>query len=120
MSSFTTRDEAGLLVVTIDDATELNDFRTNAFRDALYSAIEHLPRPYVALDLGATDYLSSSGIAILVGLKRRVESHDGKLILAGVHPSVANLLGIMKLTQYFAFAPDVSQALTTLRSLSTA
>ncbi|MDR3638743.1 MAG: STAS domain-containing protein [Isosphaeraceae bacterium] len=120
MPSFSTRDEAGILVVTLDDATDLNDFRTNAFRDALYNTIEPMARPFVALDLGATDYLSSSGIAILVGLKRRVESHDGKLVLTRVHPSVENLLSIMKLTQYFTFAADVSQALTTLRSLSTA
>jgi len=117
MSSFSTRDEAGILVVTVDDAIDLNDFRTNAFRDSLYSAIEPLPAPRVVLDLGATDYLSSSGIAILVGLKRRVEAHQGKLILARVHPTVENLLGVMKLTQYFMFAPDVPQAVTTLRSL---
>jgi anti-sigma B factor antagonist len=120
MPSFSTRDDAGILVVTLDDAAELNDFRTNAFRDALYATIEPLARPLVAFDLGVTDYLSSSGIAILVGLKRRVEAHDGRLVLARVHPSVENLLGIMKLTQYFTFAPDVSQAVATLRSLPTA
>ena len=116
MPSFSTRDDAGVLIVTLDDATELNDFRTNAFRDALYALVEPLTRPRVALDLGTTDYLSSSGIAILVGLKRRVEAHGGKLVLARVHPAVENLLGIMKLTQYFAFAPDVAQAVATLRA----
>jgi anti-sigma B factor antagonist len=120
MRSFSTRDEAGILVVTLDDATELNDFRTNAFRDALYATVAPLSQPRVALDLGATDYLSSSGIAILVGLKRRLDAQNGRLVLAGAQPSVQNLLGIMKLTQYFTFAPDVPQAVAALRSLPTA
>lgn len=120
MSYFTTRDEAGILVVTLTDASDLNDFRTNAFRDALYGTVEPLDAPLVVLDLAAADYLSSSGVAILVGLKRRVEAHGGKLVLARVQPSVQHLLAIMKLTQYFNFAPDVAQALTTLRSLPTA
>lgn len=120
MSYFNTRDEAGILVIELTDATDLNDFRTNAFRDALYSTVEHRNGALVALDLAATDYLSSSGVAILVGLKRRVDAQGGKLVLTRVHPSVEHLLSVMKLTQYFTFAPDVSQALTTLRSVSTA
>ncbi len=118
--SFSTRNEDGSLIITLEDATDLNDFRTNVFRDALYEAIKPLEQPHVAIDLGVTDYLSSSGIAILVGLKRRIEAQSGKLVLVAVSPTVQNLLGIMKLTQYFTFTENVPAALASLRSTPTA
>jgi anti-sigma B factor antagonist len=110
MPPFTTRDESGVLVITLDDASALNDFRSNAFRDALYEVIDQRESPRVAFDLGVADYLSSSGVAILVGIKRRVDARGGHLYLARVHPVVQDLLRIMKLTQYFQFVPEVKDA----------
>ena len=77
-------------------------------------------RKGVAIDLQRVDFLSSSGVAILVGLKRRVEQNHGKLVLFAVQPVVEDLLRIMRLTQYFTFAPDEATALTSLHPLSTA
>ena len=37
-------------------------------------------RSLLAVDLEKVDYLSSSGVAILVGLKRRVDTHNGKIV----------------------------------------
>ena len=115
MSSFNTREESDAIVVTIEDPAPLNDFRSNAFRDALYELVQAREEPRVALDLGAVDYLSSSGVAILVGLKRRVEVHHGKLVIFRAQPIVLDLLRIMKLTQYFTFADNEHEALTSLR-----
>jgi anti-sigma B factor antagonist len=118
MSSFQTRDESDVLVITLEDAAALNDFRANTFREALYEAVQLHESPRVVLDMGVADYLSSSGVAILVGLKRRVDGRSGQLILARVHPVVQDLLRIMKLTQYFAFAPEVKAGIETLRPLA--
>lgn len=117
MSAFQTRDESDVLVITLDDPAALNDFRANTFRDALYEAIDRHVGPGVVFDLGAADYLSSSGVAILVGLKRRVDGRREQLVLAKVHPVVQDLLRIMKLTQYFALAPEVKDAIASLRAL---
>jgi len=120
MSSFHTREDPDGLVITLDDPSGLNDFRSSAFRDSLYQTVESRESPRVAFNLKAVDYLSSSGVAILVGLKRRIESHNGKLVLFGVQPIVFDLLRIMKLNQYFTFADDESQGLASLRPVSTA
>jgi anti-sigma B factor antagonist len=120
MSSFQTRDEADVLVVTLDNPAELNDFRTDTFRDALYETVQHKDVPRLVLDLGAADYLSSSGVAILVGLKRRAEARNGKLVLARVQPIVQDLLRIMKLTPYFTIANNVEEGIAAARPVPTA
>ena len=119
MSSFLIREEPDALVVTIDDPNALNDFRSNSFRDSFFDAVMGYDPKNVALDLGRIDFLSSSGVAILVGLKRRVESQQGKLILFSVQPVVQDLLRITRLTKFFEFASDETDALSKLRPLPT-
>ena len=111
MSAFRTREDPDGLVITLDDPSGLNDFRSSAFRDSLYQTVESRESPRVAFNLKAVDYLSSSGVAILVGLKRRIDSKQGQLVLFNVQPVVFDLLRIMKLTQYFNFADDEPRAL---------
>lgn len=120
MSSFHTREEPNGLVISLENATGLNDFRSSVFRDALYETIQARETPRVAFDMNSIDYLSSSGVAILVGLKRRVDAKNGSLVLFGVQPVVFDLLRIMKLNQYFTFADNEAQALASLRPVSTA
>lgn len=120
MSSFTVREEPEALVIAIDEPEALNDFRSNAFRDALYEAVQTREGGRIALDLGRVDFLSSSGVAILVGLKRRIDGIQGKLVLFGVQPVVQELLRITRLTQYFSFADDEAKARELLRPLPTA
>lgn len=117
MTPFTIREEPEALVVTIEEPAALNDFRSNAFRESLYEAVQGNLENRVALDLGRVDFLSSSGVAILVGLKRRLDLKKGKLVIFRVHPVVQDLLRITRLSQYFAFAGDEQEALTALRPL---
>jgi anti-sigma B factor antagonist len=120
MSSFSVREEPEALVISIDEPAAMNDFRSNTFRDSLYEAIADPARSRVALDLGRVDFLSSSGVAILVGLKRRVDGQNGKLVIFNVQPVVQDLLRITRLTQYFTFADTEKAALDLLRPLPTA
>jgi anti-sigma B factor antagonist len=117
MSPITVREEPDVLVIGVDDASALNDFRSNAFRDTLYEAVQSHEGNRVALDLGRVDFLSSSGVAILVGLKRRLDAKQGKLVLFGVQPVVHDLLRVTRLIQYFAFAEDEPGALALLRPM---
>ncbi|WP_422926465.1 STAS domain-containing protein [Singulisphaera sp. PoT] len=120
MSTFKTREEPDGLVISFEDSIGLNDFRSNVLRDTLYETIEFSEQPKVALDLSRIDYLSSSGVAILVGIKRRIDGKQGKLVLYSLQPVVRELLEVMKLDRYFVFADDEASALTTLRPVPTA
>jgi anti-sigma B factor antagonist len=117
MPSYSVREEPNVLVITIDDPNALNDFRSNSFRDALYETVQGDEGNRVALDLARVDFLSSSGVAILVGLKRRLDTKQGKLVLFRVQPVVYDLLRVTRLTQYFTFADDEPKALALLRPM---
>lgn len=119
MSTFSTREESDALIVVFDSAAGLNDFRNNALRDALYELVQGIDDPRVALDMLKVDYLSSSGVAILVGLKRRVDTRNGKLVLFNVLPVVRDLFQVMKLDRYFPMAQDEHSAVAALRPVST-
>jgi anti-sigma B factor antagonist len=115
MSSFSVREEPDVLVVTIEDPAVLNDFRSNTFRDAIYETVESSRQSNVAVNLGCVDFLSSSGVAILVGLKRRIDGRQGKLALFKIQPIVVDLLRVIRLNQYFTIAEDEPGALALLR-----
>jgi anti-anti-sigma factor len=120
MPPFQTREEPDGLVISIDNPVALNDFRSSTFREAIYAFVESRGDPRIAVDMAAIDYLSSSGVAILVGLKRRIDTQRGKLVLCRVQPLVGDLLRVMRLNQYFTFADDEKDALALLRPVPTA
>lgn len=120
MDIFSLREVSDVLIIRIEDPPSLNDFRTNAFRDSLYDTVSGWPTHRIALDMTKVDFLSSSGVAILVGLKRRVEPSGGKLVIFGIHAVVEDLLRITRLTQFFTFAPNEAKALALLLPASTA
>ncbi len=120
MAPFQSRETPDGLIVKLEDPVALNDFRSSSFRDALYQSIQTRTEPRVVLDLSAVDYLSSTGIAILVGLKRRVDQQRGKLVLCRVQPLVCDLLRVMRLNQYFTFADTEDEAVALLRPVASA
>jgi anti-anti-sigma factor len=116
MALFSVRDEPDGRVIVIEDTVELNDFRPNSLRESLQQAVSDEEGRRVALDLAGVDFLSSSGVATLVGLQRRLDKTHGKLVLFSLQPMVIDLLKVTRLTQYFTFAPDEPSALELLRS----
>ena len=118
MSFFSTRADSDVLVVTFETAAGLNDFRNNALRDSLYELVQAQPSPRFAVDLAKVDYLSSSGVAILVGLKRRVETKGGQMVIYHLQPIVQDLLGIMKLDRFFTISRRRGQCRRVLASPS--
>jgi anti-sigma B factor antagonist len=120
MSFFSTRAESDVTVVTFDSAAGLNDFRNSALRDSLYELVQSQPSPRFAVDLAKVDYLSSSGVAILVGMKRRVDTKGGSMVIFQLQPIVYDLLSIMKLDRFFTISKDEAHAVASLRPLPTA
>jgi anti-sigma B factor antagonist len=120
MAFFSTRQDSDVLVVTFESGESLNEFRNNALRDSLYELVQTQPDPLFAVDLAKVDYLSSSGVALLVGLKRRVETKGGKIVFYHLQPIVRDLLAVMKLDRFFVIADDETRAVASLRPVPTA
>lgn len=110
------REQGGVLIVTLDDPAAVNDAMASELRQPLYQAVLDRPGALVAVDLSPIDYLSSSGVALLVGIRRRTDQVAGILVLFGVRPEVRDLLHSMRLAALFRFADSEAEALEALQS----
>jgi anti-sigma B factor antagonist len=109
-----TREVGTALVITVDDAVGVNDGQSDGYRLAVYETIDDRARPSVVLDLSQVDFLSSSGVAFLISIRRRIAAAQGALVIAGVNSYVAGVLRTMKLAPIFKFADDEASALALL------
>ena len=119
MATYKAREEADALIIELDDPAGLNDFRNSELRDSLYELVQTSAQPFFAVNLLEVDYLSSSGLTLLVGVKRRLESRLGKIVLYHVQSPVLDLLKATKLDQYFKVAKDEQSALASLHPVPT-
>jgi anti-sigma B factor antagonist len=106
----------GVLVIALEDGESLNEGQAVALRQSLYTSLETKKEPRVAIDLSAVDYITSSGIALLIGTKRRVEAKQGRLVLCGLRPDIRDLFAVMKLVDLFDIADDEAGAIGLLSS----
>jgi anti-sigma B factor antagonist len=104
-------DKGGVLVVNVAGAA-LNDFQGAGLRQGLYETLAKTPAPRVAMNLSDVDFVSSTGIALLIGTKRRVDAAEGQFVLFGLHPEILDLFNSMKLTALFDIAADEPEALS--------
>ncbi len=116
MRALKSREEAGILVITLDDPASLNEGRSDTFRESLYDIVSNHADARVALNLAAIEYLSSSGVALLIGLKRRLSGRGGTLVLCHLQPYIVDILNVMKLYSFFTIVPDEASALAMLQS----
>ena len=111
------REQGGVLIVTLDDPAAVNDGMATHLRQPIYETVLDQATPRIAVDLGQIDYLSSSGVALLIGIKRRVDQVQGQLALFSIHPDVFDLLTSMKLISLFQVAANLAEALKLLPPL---
>lgn len=70
----------------------------------------------VGLDLSAVAFLSSSGVAALVRVKRLLEDRHGRLVLFGPSEEVRMVFQLTRVVDYFEIHPDEARAVDALTS----
>ncbi len=73
--------------------------------------------PRVVVDLSDVEFVSSSFVARLVALNKRIQAADARLVLCGLRPVVREALHTSRLDEFFDIAEDEATALTSLCSL---
>ncbi|HVO52388.1 MAG TPA: STAS domain-containing protein [Thermoanaerobaculia bacterium] len=63
------------------------------------------------VDLGATDYVSSAGLRVLLMLAKKLAGGGGRLVLCGLNPQVRDVFEIAGLGALFAIHPTRAAAL---------
>jgi anti-sigma B factor antagonist len=100
--------EAGLLVVRLTG--EIDMYRTPQVLEALEPRMQPCPQR-VIVDLSEVSYMDSSGVGTLVHLFRRINSHNGKLILVNPNQRVRSIFEITRLDRFFTICHDHQEAL---------
>lgn len=71
---------------------------------------------HVVLDCAELGYISSSGLASLLGARRKIQSEGGKIYLAELNSTITKVLELTKLNKFFAIFPSVDELVNRLET----
>ena len=94
----------------LDVSGRLTSFETGALRDAI-SLLLKQGRKNIVLNLGALQYLDSSGIGELARIYVSVVKASGQMKVVGLSPKVEEILKVTQLYQVFPEFPSEEAAL---------
>lgn len=78
----------------------------------LYALVDEEDHRKVIMDFEKVQYLSSQAIGILLSMKRKIDAlGNGKLVLCGVGPQLAELLKMTRLDKVMLVKPTQKEAL---------
>ncbi|HUM81021.1 MAG: STAS domain-containing protein [Methanothrix sp.] len=81
---------------------------------ALYKAISENSR--IIIDLADTEYISSSGLRVLLAEKKRLGEIDGEMILMQLQPAVRDVFEVAGLARLFLIKKSWEEALLSIKS----
>ena len=87
------------LVVAVNG--ELDDYTAPALRDRVRKELEGRAGVELTLDLSNMTFVDSTGLGVLVGIRRRVRETGGTLALSGLTPATTKVLEITGLSRVF-------------------
>lgn len=79
--------------------------------EQLYSLVEKAAPPQLLLDFRAVQQVASSLLATLIGVRRMVKAHGGRLVLCGIGPELRRSFEMTRLIQVFDIRPTEQEAL---------
>ena len=71
--------------------------------------------PHLAIDLSDLQYISSTGLRVLLVVAKKVQQAKGKVVLFGLGPSVREVFSISGFDKIFAIQADSASAVAALR-----
>jgi anti-anti-sigma factor len=101
-------DRGGYVIATLRG--DLGIASAPVLRDQLLSLLR--AASHLIIDLSAVEYADASGLAVLVGSRRRARLLGGSLRLAAPSPEVARVLSATGMDQHFDIFPTVRAAIT--------
>ena len=72
-----------------------------------------LGRPELLLDFAGTDYINSTGIALIVGLLARARADRREVSARGLSPHYREIFEITRLSDFMRIVPEEGSAATT-------
>jgi anti-anti-sigma factor len=101
------RREPGHTVLAVSG--ELDLATTSALHDRMVNVLKETTTPLI-IDLSGVSFCDATGLALLVGVKRRAKLRGLTVLLAGPRRNVSKLLRITGLDHAFATYPSLTTA----------
>ncbi len=89
---------------------EVDLYNANELKEKVHLATERTESPNLIIDLKDVDYIDSTGLGILIGIKRRTTENKGKLILVLYSNRINKLFEITGLNKIFTIARSPEEA----------
>ncbi|MBF0500895.1 MAG: STAS domain-containing protein [Candidatus Riflebacteria bacterium] len=86
---------------------ELDVHQAKELRTSLLEDLEDGNWSYI-LEMSRITYLDSSGLGMLVYLKKEIMRHGGRLSLIGLQEQVANVFRLTRLDEFFELPPKAA------------
>jgi anti-sigma B factor antagonist len=99
------------LVVTVSGRIDTNTSRD--LEDVLNALIE-TENPKIVVNLDGVEYISSSGLRVLLATLKRLRKENGALHLACLQPFVVEVFEITGFTKLFPIYPDEDEAIRSI------
>jgi anti-anti-sigma factor len=97
--------------ITVRAPKSADIITADAFRTELREAIGRCPAEVVA-DLSGTEYMDTTGVAVLVGAHRRAGAHGVRLVVAGASEAVLRMIRVTGLSGVLDIRSDEEAATT--------
>jgi anti-sigma B factor antagonist len=94
---------------------EVDLYNANELKDKVHMATDRAPSPNLIVDLKDVEYIDSTGLGILIGIKRRTNENNGKLILVLYSDRISKLFEITGLNKIFTITRGIDDAFAALR-----
>ena len=97
--------------VLIAVSGEIDLGNVGELKKEVISKIEDVTPCNLVVDLKEVDYIDSTGLGVLIGLRRRVKECDGELYLIVHTPRMEKLFKVTGLVNVFKICQNVGEAL---------
>ncbi len=71
-------------------------------------------RTAILVDLSDVDFMTSTGLGVLLGVAKRVEEVDGQFALCSLSDDIQNIFETVGFTQFFEIHQNAKEALASL------
>jgi serine/threonine-protein kinase RsbW len=102
----------GIPVVRVN-SDRIQEDNIAALREAAAEALADTDR--LVIDLSRVSYISSVGLSTMVGIYKSAKAKGGRVVLAGLQPSIKEILESSHLARLFTAAADVDKGIDELR-----
>ncbi len=112
---FTTLNEGGIRIISLEGRMDLaNSMKAESMLNEILG--EGVSR--IILDLEKLEFMSSSGLRIIISVEKRLRERGGKLVLLNMSETVEKLFNLTRLYDLFIVRKSLSEALACFREES--